>query len=67
MKDFAGERLKAALRVPVKKDRYAAVSVIKKETKEALAVEFQGRDKEISAILSDMKYDIMREMVIRRR
>jgi len=67
VRELAGERLKAALRVPVKKDRYATVGAIKKETKEALAAEFQGRDKEIGAILSDMKYDIMREMVLKEK
>ncbi|MBI5827117.1 MAG: polyribonucleotide nucleotidyltransferase [Deltaproteobacteria bacterium] len=67
VRELALERLKAALRVPVKKDRYSAVAALKKETIEALAAEFEGRGKEIGAILSDIKYDLMREMVVKEK
>ncbi|MBI5903557.1 MAG: polyribonucleotide nucleotidyltransferase [Deltaproteobacteria bacterium] len=67
VKELALERLKAALRVPVKKDRYSALSALKKETIEALAAEFEGRGKEIGAIVSDIKYDLMREMVVKEK
>ncbi len=67
VREVALDRLKAALRVPVKKERYAALSALKKETIEALAAEFEGRGKEIGAILSDIKYDIMREMVVKEK
>ncbi|MBI5238385.1 MAG: polyribonucleotide nucleotidyltransferase [Deltaproteobacteria bacterium] len=64
VKDLAGEKLKAALRIPVKQERAAAISAIKKELKESLAEEFGGREKEISHIYGEMKYSLMRGAVL---
>ncbi len=62
---FAGERLKAALRIPVKQDRYSAIGNLKKETVAALAESYAGREKEIEGLYGDLKYTLMREMVVR--
>ncbi len=62
---FAEEKLKAALRIPVKQDRYSAIGNLKKETVAALAEAYAGREKEIEAIYGDLKYRLMREMVVR--
>ncbi len=65
--ELASGKLAAALRVPVKQERYGAIGELKKEVKEALAAEFEGREKEIDAIYGDLKYRMMREMVIREK
>lgn len=65
--EFAGSRLKDALRIPVKQDRYSAMSALKKEAVAALAAEFPGRDKEVEAVYGTLKYNYMREMVIREK
>ncbi|MBI5561592.1 MAG: polyribonucleotide nucleotidyltransferase, partial [Deltaproteobacteria bacterium] len=62
---FAGARLKDALKIPVKQDRYSTLSSLKKETVASLAPDFAGREKEIEAAYGDLKYDFMREMVIK--
>jgi polyribonucleotide nucleotidyltransferase len=62
---FAGERLKAALRIPVKQDRYSTIGALKKETVAALAESYAGREKEIEGLYGDLKYTLMREMVVR--
>lgn len=64
VKELAAGRLKEALRIPVKQERYAAAGAIKDETKAALAEAFPGREKEIDSIYGDMKYTLMREMVV---
>jgi len=63
--EVAGERLKAALKIPVKQDRYSTISTVKKETVAALADEFTGREKEIEAVYGTLEYNYMREMVIK--
>ncbi|WKZ33884.1 MAG: polyribonucleotide nucleotidyltransferase [Thermodesulfobacteriota bacterium] len=64
VKELAVERLKAALRIPVKQERYAAAGALKDEIKAALAEAFPGREKEIDSIYGDLKYNLMREMVV---
>ena len=63
--EFAGEKLKSALRIPVKTERYSAIGSLKKETVAALAVSYAGREKEIEGLYGDLKYRLMREMVVR--
>jgi len=62
--ELAADRLKEALTIPVKQDRYAALSAVKRETVEALSAEFEGREGEISHVIGDLKYSMMREMII---
>ncbi|CAG1065754.1 polyribonucleotide nucleotidyltransferase [uncultured bacterium] len=62
---FAQERLKSALRIPVKQDRYSTIGSLKKETVAALAEAYAGREKEIEGLYGDLKYTLMREMVVR--
>ncbi len=62
--ELAVERLKEALRIPVKQERYASAGAIKDETKAALAEAYPGREKEIDSIYGDLKYNLMREMVV---
>ena len=62
---FAEEKLKTALRIPVKTERYSAMGALKKETVAALAEAYAGREKEIEGLYGDLKYRLMREMVIK--
>lgn len=62
---FAEEKLKTALRIPVKTERYSSMSALKKETVAALAEAYAGREKEIEGLYGDLKYRLMREMVIK--
>ncbi|HBG45468.1 MAG TPA: polyribonucleotide nucleotidyltransferase [Deltaproteobacteria bacterium] len=64
VKAFAESRLNDALRIPVKQERYLAAGTLKKETIAALAESFPGREKEIDSIYGDLKYRLMREMVV---
>ena len=64
VRELAEARLKDALKIPVKQERYGTASAIKKDTLAALAESFPGREKEIDAIYGDLKYRLMREMVI---
>ena len=62
---FATGKLKAALRIPVKTERYSTIGALKKETVAALAESYAGREKEIDGIYGDLKYNLMREMVVK--
>ena len=64
VRELAESRLKDALKIPVKQERYGTASAIKKDTIAALAEAFPGREKEIDSIYGDLKYRLMREMVI---
>ncbi len=61
------EKLRAALTIPEKIARYAAISEVKKGVKEELAAEFEGREKEISARFGDLKYKMMRGIVTKEK
>jgi len=64
VKELSEEKLRGALAVPVKIERYEALRKVKHELIEQLADEYEGRDKEISSIFSQMKYTMMREAVV---
>ncbi len=69
VKGFAVERLKAALRIPVKQERYSTISALKKELIASLVetAGMSGREKEIDHLYGDLKYNLMREMVIKEK
>ncbi|MEE8575117.1 MAG: polyribonucleotide nucleotidyltransferase, partial [Thermodesulfobacteriota bacterium] len=64
VKEVAEDKLKAALQIAEKGERYATLRVVKNDTKAALAGEYEGREKEISAAVGDLKADIMRSAVV---
>jgi polyribonucleotide nucleotidyltransferase len=67
VKESGAEKLRAALTIPEKIERYAAISAVKKGVKEELAAEFEGREKEISAIFGTLKYKMMRGIVTKEK
>jgi polyribonucleotide nucleotidyltransferase len=67
VKGLAYEKLASSLRIATKQERYSSIRGVKKELLEALAPEFEGREKEIEGLFNDMKYRIMRETVIKEK
>ena len=67
VKALSFERLKAALRVPVKQERYEAVSSLRKDVFDALLPEYEEKEAQIEHVISDLKYNLMREMVIKEK
>ncbi len=67
VKGLVHAKLVDSLRIPTKQERYSSIRGLKKELLSALAPEFEGREKEIESIFNDMKYTIMREMVVKEK
>ncbi|MBI1911863.1 MAG: polyribonucleotide nucleotidyltransferase [Deltaproteobacteria bacterium] len=67
VKEVVTDKLRAALTVPVKRERYSGLSKLKKELVESLSTEFPDRGDEVEAIYGDLKYKMMREMIIREK
>jgi len=67
VKGLVNEKLSSSLRIPTKLERYSSIRALKKELLASLTPEFEGREKEIEAIFNDLKYRIMREMVVREK
>ncbi|MEK6530949.1 MAG: polyribonucleotide nucleotidyltransferase [Deltaproteobacteria bacterium] len=63
--ELCEDRLASAFKIPQKQERYSAIGNLKKEVAETLGSVFEGREKEIEAVFEDMKYRMMREMVIK--
>ncbi|HEY5673246.1 MAG TPA: polyribonucleotide nucleotidyltransferase [Malonomonas sp.] len=56
-----------AVKIRSKQDRYAALGEIRNEAKEQLAVEFEGREEEVSAALGSVEKKVVRRMVTKDR
>ncbi len=61
------EKLKAALTIATKLERYSAISAVKKGVIEELSAEYEGREKEIGGLFGDLKYKMMRETVTKEK
>ena len=61
---FAEAKIKAALNIPAKQERYQRLSDIAKELLAALKSQYEGRESEITKIFEDLKYRILREAVL---
>ncbi len=64
VQELCEDRLREALKIPAKLDRYARLDELKKEVIEALLPEYEDREKEIGGIFSDLKYRIMRKTIL---
>ena len=64
IKDFSSVKLKAALSIPAKAERYDKMAQVKDELLKALLPEYPEKEKTIKVVFSDLKYDIMRRMVL---
>jgi polyribonucleotide nucleotidyltransferase len=63
----ARDRLLAALSHPVKQERHQAVEQVKEEVLAALGDDIQGREKEVVAVLGDLKKKLVRTKVLEER
>ncbi|MBI5328406.1 MAG: polyribonucleotide nucleotidyltransferase [Deltaproteobacteria bacterium] len=64
VKAFADIKIKEALNIPSKQDRYQRLSDISKELIQALKSTYEGREGEITKIFEDLKYHILRKSVL---
>ncbi|MEK7312972.1 MAG: polyribonucleotide nucleotidyltransferase, partial [Deltaproteobacteria bacterium] len=64
IKDLSSVKLKAALSIPAKAERYDKMAQVKDELIKALLPEYPEKEKTIKVVFSDLKYDIMRRMVL---
>jgi len=67
VESHAGEALSAAQKIADKGDREAEGDRIKDETKAALADQFEGREKEISAAVRSVTKKIVRQRILREK
>jgi len=64
IKDFAEGKIKEALNIPAKQERYQRLADISKQLLETLKPRYEGRESEIVKIFEELKYRILRESVL---
>jgi polyribonucleotide nucleotidyltransferase len=64
VKGFSDSKIREALNIPSKQERYQRLSDISKELTEILKPKYEGREDEVIKIFEDMKYRILRESVL---
>ena len=65
--EMAEPRVKEAVKIRTKQDRYSALDEIRNEIQEVLAEEYEGRESEISAVLGSVEKRVVRQMVTKDR
>ena len=65
VKEIAYARMKDAVRIKSKVERHNTIDAITAETLAALATEFEGCEKQISAFLGDFEYELVREHILK--
>lgn len=63
VKEIAYDSLKQALDTPAKEERDAKTRAVEKQTKEALAEKFEGRENEIGEVLYKLQKEIVRNWI----
>jgi len=64
IRELASAKMREAVKIPVKLERYQRYDEIKEEVKDGLLQEFEGEEKTISSYLEKLKKEIVRKMVI---
>jgi polyribonucleotide nucleotidyltransferase len=64
IREAASAKIREAVEIPQKLERYRRLDEIKEEVKAALLPDFEGEDKKISNYLEELKKEIIRKMVI---
>lgn len=64
VREHAAERLRAALKNPDKETREEALTALEEETMDRLASTLEGKEKYISAVLSKIKQEELRRMIV---
>ncbi|MDH4227453.1 MAG: polyribonucleotide nucleotidyltransferase [Deltaproteobacteria bacterium] len=62
--ELAKAGLNDAFRTPVKQDRYDKLRDVKKKVVEAMSADFADKIGEVKGALEDLKYNMMREMIL---
>ena len=65
VKEISYARMKDAVRIKSKVERHNTIDAITAETLAALATEFEGCEKQISAFLGDFEYELVREHILK--
>lgn len=65
VRELAYGKMKEAVRIKAKQERHDRIDAISDEARAALAVEYEGRDKEIKGILGDFEYELVREHILK--
>ncbi|MBW2452736.1 MAG: polyribonucleotide nucleotidyltransferase [Deltaproteobacteria bacterium] len=65
--EMAEPRVREAVKIRTKQDRYAALDEIRSDIQAALADEYDGRENEISAVLGSVEKRVVRQMVTKDR
>ncbi|MBW2502969.1 MAG: polyribonucleotide nucleotidyltransferase [Deltaproteobacteria bacterium] len=65
--EMAEPRVREAVKIRSKQDRYAALDEIRSDIQAALADEYDGRENEISAVLGSVEKRVVRQMVTKDR
>ena len=65
VRTVAAEKIRTALTVTGKFERYDAVAAVKKEVKTALAEDYAGREREVGAALEELESETLRMLVVR--
>ncbi|MBI5599035.1 MAG: polyribonucleotide nucleotidyltransferase [Deltaproteobacteria bacterium] len=66
IKEFCEALMAEALRIPVKVERYRRLAEVKTELLEAFSAEAEEREKEILGIFETIKYNTMREAILKK-
>jgi len=64
IREAASAKIREAVEIPQKLERYRRLDEIKEEVKAGLLPDFEGEDKKISNYLEELKKEIIRKMVI---
>lgn len=64
VRELAYARIKDAVKIRAKVERHDAIDAVIAEVKEALAEQFEGRGKEISAFIGDIEFELVREHIL---
>ncbi|MFQ5586118.1 MAG: polyribonucleotide nucleotidyltransferase, partial [Thermodesulfobacteriota bacterium] len=61
---FASEKIKEAMKIVTKLERYARLKEVSRELLDELSEKYEGGEKEIKKAFDDLKYTILRESVL---
>jgi len=64
VRELATDKIREAVQIPKKLERYQRIDEIKEEVTAALLPEFEGEEKTISACIEELKKEIIRKMII---
>ncbi len=67
VREMVTDDLASALRIAAKKERYARIDEIKASLLERLLPDYEDKEREIVKVFSDLKYRIMRDLVVKEK